>query len=55
MSRELAVMRCMAWQRAKGELNSMLATFYDDRKHYEKLKSHIEDFIEEAESEGLSE
>lgn len=55
MSRELSAMRRMAWQRAKGELYSMLDTFYGEQEHYDKLKDHIQEFIQHAEDEGLSE
>jgi len=53
-------LRNQAWERAKGELNSMLTTFYD-RKHnsrpdqYDGLKAEIKKFVEKVESEGLHE
>jgi hypothetical protein len=49
----LSTLRAMAWARAKGELESMLSTFYpewyENNNHvpngYDELKTAIDDFI----------
>lgn len=51
-------LRAMAWNRAKGELNSMIVTFVDttnksEEEAFKKLSAIIEKFIEEVEGEGL--
>ena len=48
-------MRHMAWERAKGELRSMLHTFWDDNPNNEQLAEQIDNFIEQVEEEGLQE
>ncbi len=52
--RILSMMRQMAWERAKGELNSMLTTYYDTEK-YEGMKKAIEEFITIVEDHSLQE
>jgi hypothetical protein len=56
--RLLITLRKMAWERAKGELTSMLQTYwsgpdYDD-KRYQKLEEVLTDFFDEVESEALT-
>lgn len=53
-SREIAVMRRMAWERAKGELASMLQASFENN-NYTSLDDSIRDFIEEVEDNGLHE
>ena len=48
-------MRHMAWERAKGELKSVLHTFWDDDPKYEDINKEILDFIARVEGEGLHE
>ena len=43
--RNRTVLRLMAWERAKGELRSMLHTFYDEQEEFEVHRSKINDFI----------
>jgi hypothetical protein len=51
--RVLEALRTMAWERAKGELQSMLQTFWPEYNHhgdkipnnYENMKKAIEDFV----------
>ena len=45
-------LRTMAWQRAKGELLSMLQTFWDGdtSENFEPLNQAIDDFITNVES-----
>lgn len=54
-SREIRTMRYMAWARAKGELNSMLETYWDDTDKYDALKDEIEKFTKHVESLGIQE
>jgi len=59
-SKNMATLRAMAWERAKGELRSMLHTFYDssDGKgldRYDEAHSLIESFIKEAEDACIQE
>lgn len=54
-SREIRTMRHMAWARAKGELDSMLDTFWDNDENYQALKKKIREFTKEVEMWGLQE
>ena len=50
----LEILRYMAWQRAKGELRSMLSTYTgscDDAK-IDALREAVEAFIEDVEGNG---
>ena len=57
----VSVLRGMSWERAKGELNAILATYYPnydlDNPHdeYETFKKMVEEFIQKVEDEGLIE
>ena len=51
------LLRAMAWERAKGELNSMLSTYYPTYEgnevitdDYDLMSKIINDFIKEVES-----
>lgn len=52
-------MRAMAWERAKGELQSMFCTYvseiHDDYTKYEKMKEAYNKFVAEVEDNGLAE
>ena len=48
-------MRHMAWERAKGEMKSMLHTFWDEGAKYKDLDDVVKDFIDKVESDGLHE
>lgn len=54
-SREIRCMRNMAWHRAKGEISSMLETYYGYNGRFEKMKKAFSEFVEHVESEGLQE
>ena len=62
-SPEIRAMRHMAWERAKGELRSMLHTFRPIYGNggtplptgYEELDAAIKEFIQKVEDEGLYE
>jgi len=45
----LKTMRYMAWERAKGELNSMLETYWHDDDKYNEMKEAINDFVDDVE------
>jgi len=52
----LRTMRSMAWKRARGELDSMLSTFWSSPtgiSNFESLKMEIDAFIEKVECEEL--
>jgi hypothetical protein len=55
----IRTLRCMAWQRAKGELQSMLQTFWsqDDSRdgQYDGLKDAIKEFVRDVQERGLQE
>jgi hypothetical protein len=48
----VTMMQRMAWQRAKGELLSILETFYGERDDYIEMDKIINDFIEKVENES---
>lgn len=48
-------MRHMAWERAKGELKSMLHTYWDDDELYKQIDHEIFQFIQSVEAQGLHE
>lgn len=55
-SKEIRSMRYMAWERAKGEMRSMLATFWgSNNSSHDKLDEAMKEFIAKIESEGLHE
>lgn len=54
-SREIKVARSMAWERAKGELRSMLPTYWDNDAAYQEFKAHTESYINYIEGEGVQE
>lgn len=51
----LASMRTMAWERAKGELRSMLETYYGDMDRFQAMEKALEDFIKDVEDNALQE
>lgn len=48
-------MRLMAWERAMGELNSMLQTYWGSTEEFEAINNVASRFITEVEDEGLHE
>ena len=57
MDKITVVLRAQAWERAKGELKSMLQTFYPDHKNtgqFDELSEAIEEFIVKIEDDGLA-
>ena len=53
-SKETKIMRSMAWERAKGELNSILFSFYDDDINYKCIdyQNLMNKFIKDIEHNG---
>lgn len=54
-SQDRQIIRLMAWERAKGELKSMLQTYVTEQEKYDKLKQSILEFIEDIEGNGKHE
>lgn len=54
-SQDRQIIRLMAWERAKGELKSMLQTYVGEQEQYYKLKKAINDFIKDVEDNGKHE
>lgn len=44
-------LRQMAWERAKGELLSILQIFWDDQENFDDLDKRFNEFIESIEGE----
>jgi len=51
-SREIENLRQMAWERAKGELRSILHTYWDMNPALERLEPVIENFITDIQENG---
>ena len=51
-SREVRVLRGMAWERAKGELKGMLCT-YTNSVNYKLMKQAFNEFVKKVEDESL--
>lgn len=49
------IMRLMAWERAKGELKSMLQTHVLEQDQYQSLRNVINEFIKDVENNGRHE
>ena len=54
-SQDRQIIRLMAWERAKGELKSMLKTHVGEQEQYDRLKKAINDFIKDVEDNGKHE
>ena len=61
-SREMRALRTMAWERAKGELRSMLHTYYEhderglfNNSYYDQFSLALEQFVEQVEGNGWQE
>jgi len=51
----VGVMRAQAWERAKGELRSILAAYFDDRNRFDAMDKLVSKFVIEVEENGLAE
>ena len=54
-SKEIRVMRMMAWARTKGELSSILNTYWGNQMGFIKMDRLVKEFIDKVESEGCQE
>lgn len=56
-SRVMHALRAMAWARARGEIESMMVTYYSDEDgdKFEKLHNLVDEFFTAVEDEGLAE
>lgn len=54
-TRVLRTLRTMAWSRAKGELQSMLETYWEEAGRFDDMQAAIEYFVDTVESNGLQE
>ena len=52
---EIRTQRMMAWSRAKGELDSMLCTYWNSTETFKEMETQIKEFVQRVESEGLHE
>ena len=50
--RTQAILRQMAWQRAKGELLSILETYWNEKAEFEELQDMFVKFIDMIETES---
>lgn len=53
--RMFATMRQMAWERAKGELQAVLTTYWDEPEKFEQMNRELKKFIRKVEDEGIHE
>jgi len=53
-SKEIRVMRFMAWERVKGEMEAILAAFWDDDEgeNYKKLHKLFHDFMDKIDNDS---
>jgi len=52
----LRTLRLMAWERAKGEIQSILQTYWDhEDKRWEEFDNKVKEFIKYIEDNGLQE
>ena len=51
----IRTMRGIAWERAKGELQSVSATFWGEGDKYAKFAAAVKEFIAHVEDNGLAE
>lgn len=55
----IRMMRAQAWQRAKGELEAVLATYYSPRfnsqEQFDEMDKAVREFIKHVEDNGLAE
>lgn len=54
-SKEIQVLRLMAWERAKGELESLMYTYWGSEEKYMAMRKAVDDFVKDVELRGLEE
>lgn len=52
-SRLLRTMRYMEWEKIKGQLSSMLHTYWGDEKKFEEASKHVNRFIKRIDDYGI--
>jgi hypothetical protein len=52
-TKELMALRSMAWERAKGELESIKHTYYESMETLELYEKILSDFIKRVEDDGF--
>jgi len=53
--RVIRTLRAQAWQRAKGELQAVLHTYFGERDRFEAMDSAVQELIKTVEDDGLAE
>lgn len=51
----IRTLRAQAWQRAKGELNAVLQTYWVETPRYSQMLDLVNRFIKTVDEEGLAE
>lgn len=51
----IRTLRAMAWQRAKGELASIMQTYWAEYEKFKSFDALVDKFIKEVEDEGYVE
>lgn len=51
----IRTLRQQAWQRAKGELQAVLATYWGEQETFDEIHKLVTTFIETVDGEGLAE
>lgn len=51
----IKTLRMQSWERAKGELHSLLATFWGDTENFDMLSDEVEKLIKLIDDNGLAE
>ena len=51
----IRTLRTQAWERAKGEMNSMLHTFWEEAEQCADLQDAMDKFVKEVEDNALQE
>lgn len=51
----IRVLRAQAWERAKGELRSILQTYWGEQMKFDAMREEVEGFIVRVEDGGLAE
>ena len=44
-----------SWERAKGQLEAVLHTYWDGHSNFDKMNNEVKTFIESIEARGLQE
>ncbi len=52
---EIRTQRMMAWSRAKGELDSMLCTYWNSTEAFKEMEKQIKELVTQVEMQGLHE